>query len=145
MAAEGGSGSFDLRVKRYFPAVVDFERTGEDGTGDLKWDSLRGPAKIEARQQLSRERLIAGAEVRDWRVAGAAPHCSRRCLTPRSTRLRPLPLVTAQMKILAERLKWCYIKEGTNHLTNCKDLAEALVAKLKAPYHGMPKAPTREW
>jgi len=49
------------------------------------------------------------------------------------------------MKILQERLKWCYIKEGTNHLTNCKELAEALVAKLKAPYHGMPKAPTREW
>ena len=49
-------------MKRYFPTVKDFDR---DEKGDVVWTSLKGPEKIEARQQLSRERLIAGAEVCD--------------------------------------------------------------------------------
>lgn len=66
---------------------------------------------MQARQQLSRERVVAGAE----------------------------------LKVLHEKLKFCYHKEGVNHLEGCKDLVEAIVAKSKAPYWGMPGAPTREW
>ncbi|RYG56743.1 hypothetical protein EON66_02150 [archaeon] len=53
--------TYDVRVKRFFPTVPDFAR---DEKGDIDWSSLSGPQKIEARQQLSRERMVAGAEVR---------------------------------------------------------------------------------
>lgn len=44
----------------YFPKVKDFER---DEKGDIIVSSLRGPERAEAREQLAREHLIAGAEV----------------------------------------------------------------------------------
>lgn len=51
---------YDLRVRTYFPKVADFER---DEKGDPIMASRRGPERIEARQQLARERLVAAAEV----------------------------------------------------------------------------------
>ena len=37
---------YDLRVKRYFPHVKDFERAEN---GDIVWSSLKGPERIEVR------------------------------------------------------------------------------------------------
>lgn len=51
----------DLRVHTYFPKVKDFERR-EDGT-PIK-GSLLGPDRIEARQQIVRERLVQGGELK---------------------------------------------------------------------------------
>jgi len=59
MAAEE---PYDIRVKTYFPKVADFER---DERGDPIFHTRKGPERIEARQQLARERLVAGAEVRE--------------------------------------------------------------------------------
>lgn len=39
-----GGEEYELRVKRYFPRVKDFER---DAKGDLIWASLKGPERIE--------------------------------------------------------------------------------------------------
>lgn len=50
-----------------------------------------------------------------------------------------------QVKILHDKLKWCYFKEGVNHLENCKDLVKELSQKIRAPYYGAPGAPSREW
>jgi hypothetical protein len=49
------------RVRVYFPTVKDFERKEN---GDPIVDSLRGPDRIEARQQVVRERLVAAAELK---------------------------------------------------------------------------------
>lgn len=49
------------------------------------------------------------------------------------------------MKLLQERLKRCYMREGVNHHEHCKDLVTALMARIKAPYFGMAKAPSTEW
>ena len=51
----------ELRVHAYFPAVRDFERKA---SGDVVVGSLLGPARIEARQQLARERLVAASELK---------------------------------------------------------------------------------
>ena len=56
-----------------------------------------GPARIEARAQDARDRVVAGAE----------------------------------LKVLQERLRWCYHKEGVNHYENCKHIADLYIAKLK--------------
>jgi hypothetical protein len=53
--------SKQLRVHTYFPKVKDFDRR-EDGT-PIK-GSLLGPNRIEARQQIVRERLILGGELK---------------------------------------------------------------------------------
>jgi hypothetical protein len=37
-----------------------------------------------------------------------------------------------QVKLLHEKLKWCYYKEGVNHLENCKELVDAMCAKIRA-------------
>lgn len=69
-------------------------------------------------------------------------------LPPASLLLTPLPrlaFLTVQVKILHDELKWCYFKEGVNHLENCKELVKTLAAKLRAPYYGMPGAPSTEW
>ena len=50
-----------LRVHQYFPKVAGFAQR-EDGGRDM--GSLSGPARIEARQQESRERMVAGAELK---------------------------------------------------------------------------------
>ena len=51
----------DLRVRAFFPTVKDFERRENS---DIIVDSLRGPDRIEARQQVVRERLVAAAELK---------------------------------------------------------------------------------
>ena len=58
---EAPGAPLELRVRAYFPTARDFERT--EG-GDVVVGSLRGPARIEARQQLVRERLVAAAELK---------------------------------------------------------------------------------
>ena len=50
-----------LRVHQYFPKVPGFAQR-EDGGRDM--GSVSGPARIEARQQESRERMVAGAELK---------------------------------------------------------------------------------
>jgi hypothetical protein len=45
----------------YHPRVADFERR-EDGSPIRQ--SLKGPAIIEARQQIARERIVHGAEMK---------------------------------------------------------------------------------
>ena len=42
---------------------------------------------------------------------------------------------------MQERLRECYIKEGVNHLENCKDLREALWKKIHTPNYGAPGPP----
>ena len=56
----------ELRVRAFFPTVRDFERREN---GDPIVGSLRGPVRIEARQQIVRERLVAAAELKILRVA----------------------------------------------------------------------------
>ena len=94
MSSSDPSNEINLRVHAYYPTVPSFSRK-EDGSRDM--GSISGPGRIEARQQESRERMVAGAELR----------------------------------VLQERLRWCYHKEGVNHYENCKGIAEAYLEKLR--------------
>mmetsp|Transcript_6027 Transcript_6027/g.10321 ORF Transcript_6027/g.10321 Transcript_6027/m.10321 type:complete len:107 (-) Transcript_6027:45-365(-) len=58
MASDDGS---HLRVRRYFPKVRDFDR---DADGDVVWSSLKGPERLEAREQFVREKFIAVEEAK---------------------------------------------------------------------------------
>ena len=40
-----------------------------------------------------------------------------------------------------ENLRWCYRREGVNHLENCKDEVAAYVARITVPEFGMLKGP----
>lgn len=46
-ASAGDAAHIDLRVKRYFPRVKDFERNDK---GDVIFHSLSGPEKLEVRE-----------------------------------------------------------------------------------------------
>lgn len=46
-ASAGDAAHIDLRVKRYFPRVKDFERNEK---GDVIFHSLSGPEKLEVRE-----------------------------------------------------------------------------------------------
>jgi hypothetical protein len=94
MPSSDDSSSAKLRAPMYFPHRKDFERN-EDGSA--VWGSLKGPARIEAREQEARERVLHGAE----------------------------------LKVLQDRLRWCYHKEGVNHYELCKDIADAYYEKLR--------------
>lgn len=59
-------GPIQLRVNRYFKQVPDFER---DDAGNVKFHSLRGPAKIAAREQFVREKMVAIEECKMVREA----------------------------------------------------------------------------
>lgn len=61
MASSTAAAPHALRAQVYFPRVADFERR-EDGSPIR--ESLRGPAIIEARQQIARERIVHGAELK---------------------------------------------------------------------------------
>ncbi len=50
-------------------------------------------------------------------------------------------IAAAEMKLLHEQMRWCYHKEGVNHMENCKDIAQKIVEKGALPYWGMPGAP----
>ena len=67
-----------------------------------------------------------------------APPARRRAHTlPHSPRPQWPPLSPQlQIKLLHDKLKWCYFKEGVNHLENCKDLVEQLASKLRFPEPG---------
>ena len=92
-ASTSTPGTFP-RSPAYFPHRTDFTRR-EDGSAI--WASLKGPARIEAREQEARERVLHGAD----------------------------------LKLLQERLRWCYHKEGVNHYETCKDIADAYYEKLR--------------
>jgi len=62
-----------LRVSKYFPRVATFEYN-EDGTVDK--GSLAGPARIEAKEQLVREKMVALEETR--MLKDAVVSCFRR-------------------------------------------------------------------
>ena len=64
-AASPAGQPLELRVRAFFPTVRDFERREN---GDPIVGSLRGPERIEARQQIVRERLVAAAELKILRV-----------------------------------------------------------------------------
>jgi hypothetical protein len=61
MSSSAADPNSNLRVPVYFSRVADFERR-EDGTPIR--ESLKGPAIIEARQQIARERIVHGAELK---------------------------------------------------------------------------------
>lgn len=92
-ASTSTPGSFP-RSPAYFPHRKDFERRDD---GSAIWSSLKGPARIEAREQEARERVLHGAD----------------------------------LKMLQERLRWCYHKEGVNHYETCKEIADAYYEKLR--------------
>lgn len=62
--------------------------------------------RLQGRQQLARERSIAGAE----------------------------------LKILHAQLRWCYHKEGVNHLENCRPIVEQVLKLNSVPSWGFPGA-----
>ena len=88
-SSAGGAGS----RAPYFPHRKDFVRRPD---GSAIWSSLKGPARIEAREQEARERVLHGAE----------------------------------LKLLQERLRWCYHKEGVNHYELCKGIVSVIVPRL---------------
>lgn len=51
----------ELRVQKYFPRVPDFAR---DEEGRVIKTSLAGPARVEAKEQLVREKLVATEETK---------------------------------------------------------------------------------
>jgi hypothetical protein len=55
------TAAYEPRVVTYFPRTKDFERREN---GDPIVESLSGPERIEARQTLARERMVAGAELK---------------------------------------------------------------------------------
>lgn len=61
MSSSASEPSSAPRIYAYFSRVPDFERR-EDGTPIR--ESLKGPAIIEARQQIARERIVHGAEMK---------------------------------------------------------------------------------
>lgn len=151
----------NLRVKTYFPRVKDFERKEN---GDIIRDSLKGPEIIEARQQLSRERIVAGAEMKilQEQIRWYVQRKSRikyllhvrdvcyyfMCYLGDISSLVSFPFVWYPhfVSILTSNYPFsdnssqcyrCYHKEGVNHYENCKDLVEAYAEKLKSPYFGM--------
>lgn len=160
---------FDLRVKRYFPHVKDFER---DEKGDVIPNSLKGPEKIEVRgggdANARASRVVLGGGVTRGAcergrtllppaLESAVPHPPPALAHPTPTPTHPRGsqarqqlsreriIAGSELKVLHEQLKFCYHKEGVNHYVGCKELVDAIVAKSKAPYWGALGAPSREW
>lgn len=74
-----------LRVNKYFPKVPNFE-VKEDGQLDTR--SLIGPARIEAKEQLVREKMVAVEETR--MLKEAVSECFRREGVNAAEHCRPL-------------------------------------------------------
>ena len=51
---------------------------------------------------------------------------------------REYAIAVEEIKIMQEKLRECYIKEGVNHNENCKELAQALWTKIHLPNYGAP-------
>ncbi len=86
------AGPIKLRVNRYFKQVPDFER---DDAGNVIFHSLRGPAKIAAREQFVREKMIAIEECR--MVREAMEDCYRREGIDSRTHCKPLVKAYSQL------------------------------------------------
>ena len=54
-------------------------------------------------------------------------------------------VAAAEIKLLHEELKWCYFKEGVNHLESCQELVKKLAAKLRSPSYGAPGGIARNY
>jgi hypothetical protein len=113
-----------LRVHQTFAPVKDFAR---DERGDVIWDSLKGPDRLEAQAQYARERIIGLEETKILRYVISGRVQAR--------------LACAFMKWCdyRERVRWCYRREGVNHLENCKDVVAAYLERVEAPNYGMLK------
>jgi hypothetical protein len=57
---------------------------------------------------------------------------------------RERAVAAGEIRALHDALRLCYWREGVNHYEACKDLVEAAFAKQKAPYWGMPNAPSHQ-
>jgi len=51
---------------------------------------------------------------------------------------REYAIAVEEIKIMQEKLRECYIKEGVNHLENCRELATTLWQKIHTPNYGAP-------
>jgi hypothetical protein len=105
-----------LRVNRYFKQVPDFHR---DDDGNVVFHSLRGPAKIAAREQFVREKMIAIEECR--MVREAMEDCYRREGIDARTHCKPLVKAYSQ---LIESPYWGMLK--VRHATACNNIGNAL-------------------
>jgi hypothetical protein len=135
---------YDLRVKRYFPHVKDFERTEK---GDIVWESLKGPERIEVRPLDGRtpqatEFQRAVTTLRS--LSPSLPPAAAPLAQARQQFSRERIVAGAELKLLQERLWWCYHANGVNHYEECKSIVEAIKTKVTSPYYGMPGAPSRE-
>ena len=76
-------------------------------------------------------------------------------LSPATSCRRPRPsclqaarerlVAAAEVKLLHEELKWCYFREGVNHLTQCADVVKKLAEKIRSPSYGAPGGSTRNY
>ena len=53
-------------------------------------------------------------------------------------------VAAAEVKVLYDRLRWCYHASGVNHHEDCKPIVAEVMARIKAPYWNAPGAPARE-
>mmetsp|Transcript_16944 Transcript_16944/g.45610 ORF Transcript_16944/g.45610 Transcript_16944/m.45610 type:complete len:116 (+) Transcript_16944:45-392(+) len=56
----------------------------------------------------------------------------------REQRSRDYLVAVEEMKMLQEQLSLCYLRAGVNAYTDCKDIAEAYAAKIRARNYGAP-------
>lgn len=52
--------------------------------------------------------------------------------------VREYLVAVEQVKMMQEKLKECFLRSGVNHFEDCKDLREALWAKINTPNYGAP-------
>jgi NADH dehydrogenase (ubiquinone) 1 beta subcomplex subunit 10 len=56
----------------------------------------------------------------------------------RGQRVRERLIAIEQTKIIREKLRDCYHKEGVNHYENCREIAQAYIERIQAPNFGAP-------
>ena len=54
----------------------------------------------------------------------------------RNQRVRERQTAIAHTKLIQEKLRECYIREGVNHIQNCKELATQYLERIRAPEFG---------
>lgn len=144
MAGEGEK--LELRVKTYFPKVKDFERKEN---GDPIFTSLRGPERIEARQQWARERLIAGGEVKllqeQLRYCYHKEGVNHYEVSSLKSRAAPPADATdaAAGRTSRHSSRVARLPLALPFLQLCKDIAAQLLDRLKNPPNGMLKVRRR--
>ena len=70
-----------------------------------------------------------------WFLSQSYPH-------PVSSAL-PLKRCLCCFVLHRENLRWCYRREGVNHMENCKEEVQAYVARITVPEFGMLKGPSK--